>query len=99
MQLLKRVGLLFAVGGFVGDVVAMLVGPKALVWFQTPALGQALCDCVKIAEETGAALVRAQLIATGTGGVIFVVFGVLATFLWKRRALKQGLDLVRSDPS
>ena len=99
MQLLKRVGLFFVVGGFVGDVVAMVAGPKALVWFQTPALGQALCDCVKIAEETGAALVRAQLIATATGGVVFVVFGLLASFLWKRRQLKAGLDLVRSNPS
>lgn len=99
MHFLKRVGLLFAVGGFCGNVVAMILGPKALVWFQTPALGQALCDCVKIAEETGAALVRVQLIATATGGVVFVVGGLLGSFLWKRRAQKAGLDLVRSDPS
>lgn len=95
MELLKRIALLFAVGGFCGDVVTMIAGPKALAWFQTPALGQALCDCVKLSEETGQQLVKAQLVATGTGGVLFVVVGLVGSTLWKRRKHNAGLDLVR----
>ncbi len=99
MQMLKRAALSFAVGGFVGDVVAMALGPRAIAWFQTPAVGQALCECARITEETGTAIVKLQLMAMGVGGTLFVVVGGLGSFLWKRRQHNAGLDIVRAGPS
>lgn len=99
MQLWKRAALLFAVGGFVGDVFAMALGPRAIAWFQTPAVGQALCECARVTEETGTAIVKLQLAAMGGGGGLFVVVGLLGSFLWKRRQHNAGLDLVRAGSS
>lgn len=93
MSLLKRIALLFAVGGFAGDVVAMLMGPKALSFFQ-PARGDALCDCVKLAEELGAALIKVQLGATVVGGVVFVIGGLALSKLIKDARTKAALDKV-----
>jgi hypothetical protein len=91
MSIVKRVALLFAVGGFVGDVVAMLIGPKALSFFQ-PARGDALCDCVKLAEELGTALIKVQLGATVVGGVVFVVGGLVLGKVVKDARTKAALD-------
>lgn len=98
MQILKRAALSFAVGGFIANVIAMAVGPGALAWFQTPALGQALCDCVKLSEEIGSAMVRLQLIAMVSGGALLSVSTVIGSLLIDRRRARQGLDLVRAGP-
>ena len=98
-QWLKRVALLFCVGGFFGDVVAMAIGPRAIAWFNAPALGKALCECEAVTQETAAAIIRLQLIATAAGGALFVVAGVIGTILWRRRALAAGLALVSPSSS
>ncbi len=99
MQILKRAALAFAVGGFVANVVAMAVGPGALAWFQTPSLGQALCDCAKLSEEMGAAMVRLQLIAMASGGFVFAIATIIGSLLIDRRRQRSGLDLVRAGPA
>lgn len=98
-QLLKRVALLFAVGGFCGDVVAMASGPRAIAWLNTPALGKALCECEAVTQETAAAIIRLQLIFTAAGGVLFVVVGLVGRVLWRRRTQAAGLALVSAPSS
>ena len=95
---LQRVALLFAVGGFVGDVVAMALGPRAIAWYHTPGLGQALCQCEDVTRETAAWIIKLQLVATVGGGALFVVVGVIGSLVWRRRSQAAALALVSPSP-
>ena len=72
---LKRLALFAAVGALVADGITLAFAPALLRWFQTPAVGGALCNCAQLAEETARALVNAQAVAAGAGAVVFVVAG------------------------
>ena len=80
MVLFKRLLLLFCVGGLLGDVAAMLLGPKAVTWFQQPQTGGALCNCAAVAYETATAMVMTQLWASLGGGLVLAFMGEL---LWR----------------
>lgn len=75
-------------GAVVGGVIATLITPGLLEWYNTPAVGQALCSCPEVARATARGLVRGQLIGMSLGGVAFsVAFGLVAR---ARLANKQG---------
>jgi hypothetical protein len=78
LVVLKRFGVFLAVGGVLGDVVTILLAPNFITWFHTPGTGAALCNCADVAKETAGTLVRAQLIGTLVGAVVFVIIGELA---------------------
>ena len=85
LRVLKRLGLLIAIGGLLGAIVSMLVAPSALTWFQTPGTGTALCNCADVARQTARAFVRAELIGTAIGAGAFAVLGELLYHLWSAR--------------
>jgi hypothetical protein len=94
MPTLKRLALLLAVGGVLGDVVTMTLAPSFVTWFHTPGTGSALCNCADVSKETAAALVRAQLIGTAAGAVALAIVGELAWRLWDARRSRNLLALI-----
>jgi hypothetical protein len=91
LRLLKRLGVLLAIGGVLGDVIAMLLAPSAVTWFQTPGTGSALCNCAAVAKQAGKALIEAQLIGTGVGALVFAVLGELVYRVFAARKRRRAL--------
>ena len=77
MEIIKRFAIFFAVGGLLGDVAVMLLGPSVLAWYNAPNAAGALCNCEEVARTTATALVRAQVMFTVSGGVLGMVGGEL----------------------
>ncbi len=94
LQAAKRIALLLAVGAALGDIVTMLMAPSFVTWFQTPAVGSALCNCADVSRDTAEALVRAQLIGTAVGALSLAVVGEVAWRLWDARRRRNLLALI-----
>lgn len=91
MELVKRFAIFFAVGGLLGDIAVMLIGPGVLAWYNAPNGSSALCNCEEVARTTAAALVNAQVLFTVSGGVLGMVGGeVLRRTLFKPKASGSG---------
>jgi hypothetical protein len=88
VHVLKRLALLLAVGGALGDVVTMLLAPSFVTWFHSPGTGSALCNCTDVSRETATALIHAQLAGTAIGSLLLAVVGELAVRLWHARKEK-----------
>lgn len=82
---LKRIGILMAIGGVLGDVVTMLIAPSLLTWFQTPGAGTAMCNCAEVARQTAGSFVKAQLLGTAVGAATVAIVGELVFHLWLAR--------------
>ena len=67
MTLLKRLAVGACVGALLGGIAATLVTPGLLAWYNTPAVGQALCNCPEVVRATATALIHGQLIGTAIG--------------------------------
>ena len=89
VHILKRLGVFLAIGGVLGDVLTMLIAPGALMWFQTPGTGTALCNCADVSRQTATALVHGQLLGTGIGALVLAIVGELLYRLWDARRMKQ----------
>jgi hypothetical protein len=98
LRVLKRLGVLLAIGGVLGDVLAMLAAPSAVTWFQTPATGTALCNCTDLAKHTASSLVRAQLIGMGIGALTLAVIGEIVYRLWQARKRKRAAAAAPTAP-
>lgn len=88
MAHLKRV-LTFMLGGaIVGQVVATIVAPSFITWWNTPGVGapQAICDLPMIFHKSIHDLIAAQLIGAGVGAVIAMILGIAVSRAAVRRA-------------
>jgi NhaP-type Na+/H+ or K+/H+ antiporter len=85
LRVLKRLGILLAIGGVLGDVVTMLLAPRVLTWFQTPGTGAALCNCADVARQAAHGVIRSQLIGTLIGAVVVAVLGEIVHHARARR--------------
>ncbi len=76
---LKTVGTFALFGLVVGDVLATLIAPGILTWYNTPgaATGQAICDTAKMSHEIFDQLIRAQMIGSGSGAVLFIALAIV----------------------
>jgi hypothetical protein len=76
---MKTVGVFAALGAIIGDVIATLVAPRFLTWYNTPGAGaiQTICDMKTMSETIFAQLIQAQLIGAISGAVVLAVAGVL----------------------
>lgn len=73
-------------GALLGVVVASLAGPSYLAWDNTPAFGQALCNCTDCVKQTAARLIQLQLIGGAVGMVSLLLLGaVMLRSLGKRK--------------
>jgi uncharacterized membrane protein YgdD (TMEM256/DUF423 family) len=95
---LKRLALFAIVGAFLADVLALAFAPALLRWFQTPAVGGALCNCAQLAEETARSLVRVQGVAAVIGAAVVVVAGELGFRALARRRSAAAIALVAAGP-
>jgi hypothetical protein len=91
---LKRLALFAVVGAFVADVVALAFAPRLLSWYQTPAVGDALCSCAELTLATAHALVVVQLAASATGALTCVVAGEALWRAWRRKRAAAAIALV-----
>ena len=96
---LKRLAVLAIVGVVVADSLTLAFAPAVLRWFQTPAVGGALCNCAQLAEETARALVRAQLTAAVIGAVVVATGGEVLGRIVARRRSARAIALVTPGPS
>jgi len=76
---LKTVGTFALIGIVVGNALATLIAPGILTWYNTPgaATGQAICDTAKMSHEIFSQLIRAQVIGSSIGAVVFVVLAIV----------------------
>jgi hypothetical protein len=95
---LKRLALFCLLGAFFGDVLALVLAPSLLRWFQTPAAGGALCNCATLTEETARALVRAQGAGVLAGATLVVVAGEAAYRFLDRKRRAAAAALVSPGP-
>jgi hypothetical protein len=77
METLKKLLLVMAAGFVVGFAVACLVVPGALGWYNTPGMGQAMCNCAELVQTTASSLIKGQLIGGGVGALLALVAGIL----------------------
>jgi hypothetical protein len=73
----KRLLLFLLSGAFVGDIVAMMVSPALLVWYETPGDPGAMCNCVITVRTTSSHFIRFQLIGALAGAVLLLIIGIL----------------------
>src|ERR1041385_6941046 len=91
LTVLKRIGAFLALGGFVGDVLTMLIAPGFVTWFHTPVGSTAMCNCAENSRQTASALINAQLFGTALGAVAVGVIGeLLGRLLDARRKQRHG---------
>jgi len=98
LRLLKRLGVLLAIGGVLGDVITMLVAPSAVTWFQTPGTGTALCNCAAVAKQAASALIEAQLIGTGVGALTLAIVGELVHRVFAARKRRRAAPPPATSP-
>lgn len=76
-ELFRRLLTLIAIGALLGAIVASLVAPRFLTWYNTPAQGQALCDCASVTQAVAGQLIRAQLSGALVGALLVSVIGTI----------------------
>ena len=79
--MVKNVMLFLLLGAACGNALATLVAPGMLSWYNTPGdnMGatQQICNVGMIVKQTSSSLIRAQLIGSLIGAVVFVVAGLV----------------------
>ncbi len=85
MARLKTVFTFMLAGALLGNLVATFAAPSFLEWYNsTPLADQTMCNLPKVVRDVTSDLIRAQLIGSGIGVVLFLVLGILVV-----RARKQ----------
>lgn len=69
-----------------GAVVASLLWPRYLTWDNTPAGGQALCNCADNTRQTADRLINGQLTGSAVGAVLGLGAGITFAVLRRKRA-------------
>ena len=86
MDTVKRIGVLLLIGAVVGNALATFIAPGVLTWYNTGSDANAMCNCVRVAHDTADQLIRAQLIGTGIGAVLFLILGIIISRARSSRA-------------
>lgn len=76
---LKTVGVFAAVGAIIGNLLATLIAPRFLTWYNTPGAGsiQTICNIEQMSQHIFNQLIQAQLIGSAIGVLLFIAAGVL----------------------
>src|SRR5215471_16773846 len=88
---IKRVLIFMLSGAIVGEVIATIVAPSFITWWNTPGVGapQAICDLPAIFHKSIHDLILGQLIGAGLGAGIAMILGVSVSRGVARRAAAQ----------
>ncbi|MCP3098308.1 hypothetical protein LZ198_05375 [Myxococcus sp. K15C18031901] len=75
------------VGTLLGAVVASLVGPHAIGWYnETPLATQTMCNLPQVVRNVTSQLLTWQVIGAGIGAAAFLALGVVFTLRMKKKA-------------
>jgi uncharacterized protein YneF (UPF0154 family) len=88
MERTKTVVLFVLVGAILGAVIASAVMPRYIEWDNTPATGQALCNCPEVVRSTASRVIGSQLWFGLVGGVAGLVGGIFFVRMMAKRAAK-----------
>jgi len=78
MVKLKTVLTFMLAGALLGNVVATLVAPSFMEWYNsTPLAKQTMCDLPQVVRDVTSQLIRTQFIGSGIGAVVFMVLGIV----------------------
>jgi len=86
---LKTVGAFAAIGAIVGDVLATLIAPRFLTWYNTPGAGsiQTICNIEQMSQHIFSQLIQAQLVGSLVGVLLFIGIGVVVVRRRSSRAI------------
>ena len=87
MALLKMLLGFCSGGGLLGFIAASIIAPKFLRWYNAPAMGQALCDCIKVTDEITSRMLKMQGTGAAIGAVLFLILGVVFEVRRKKKAV------------
>ena len=74
----KRLSALALAGAIVGAILASIVSPRFITWYNTPGSAQAaMCQCATLASEVTSRLLWSQFIGAICGALLFVAIGVI----------------------
>jgi gas vesicle protein len=85
---IKRVLIFMLSGAIVGEVIATIVAPSFITWWNTPGVGapQAICDLPAIFHKSIHDLILGQLIGAVLGAAIAMILGIAVSRGVARRA-------------
>lgn len=84
---IKRFSAIALAGAIVGVIVASLIAPRFITWYNTPGSAQAaMCGCAQLAGEVTSRLLWSQFIGAISGAVLFIVVGVIVVRSRKAKA-------------
>lgn len=86
MGVLKRISVWTLIGAVLGAVVATVVGPGMVAWYNAPGSGTALCNCAEIIRSTADSLVHAQLIGAGAGAAVFLILSIVLSVRGRKKS-------------
>jgi glycerol uptake facilitator-like aquaporin len=76
--MIKRFAALALAGAIVGAILASIVSPRMIAWYNTPGSATAaMCQCAQLASEVTSRLLWSQFIGAVCGALLFVVVAVL----------------------
>ncbi|MDQ3265903.1 MAG: hypothetical protein M3Y59_19990 [Myxococcota bacterium] len=77
METFKRILAFLFGGAILGMVLAVVIARGVLPWDNTPAMGQALCNCSEVTLHTIDRLIKWQLVGLLAGGVAGAILGAV----------------------
>ena len=67
-------------GALLGLIATSLIAPRYYAWYNAPAVGNALCDCVTVTRQVAEQMINAQILGSTIGAVLFLILGIF----WER---------------
>jgi hypothetical protein len=91
MRTVKTLALLALAGAIAGAVVATLIAPGIISWYQTPgAATLAMCPCAETARQTTSQLIRSQLTGAAAGASLMLIIGIVYRVTHRQRSAAAG---------
>ena len=74
----KRLSALALAGAIVGAIMASIISPRFITWYNTPgSAAAAMCQCAQLAGEVTSRLLWSQLAGAIGVALLFIVVGVI----------------------
>jgi hypothetical protein len=86
MQMVNKLVSWFSGGALLGLFLASAFAPGALGWYNSPADGMAMCDCLKCTTDTASRLLGAQTVGAGVVGALSLGLGIVVEVRRRKKA-------------